>query len=122
MSDPAALRACAEGIAEALPPLLADAEHLAQAVLLGEHGRRRAGMGDEFWQYRPAHAGDEARMIDWRRSGRSDAHFVREKEWQAAQSVLIWVDDSASMGFAGDKTHPVRPNAPGSWRWRWPSC
>jgi len=104
----ASLRARAEGLAEALPPLLADAEHLAQAVLLGEHGRRRAGMGDEFWQYRPAHAGDEARMIDWRRSGRSDSHFVREKEWQAAQSVLIWVDDAASMGFSGAPTHPPK--------------
>ena len=101
MSYPASLRARAEGLAEALPPLLADAEHLAQAVLLGEHGRRRAGMGDEFWQYRPAHPGDEARMIDWRRSARSDSHFVREKEWQAAQSVLLWVDDAASMRFSG---------------------
>ncbi|HDR29383.1 DUF58 domain-containing protein [Rhodovulum sp.] len=108
MSDPAALRARAEGLAAALPPLLADAEHLAQAVLLGEHGRRRAGTGDEFWQYRPAHAGDEARMIDWRRSGRSDAHFVREREWQAAQSVLLWVDGSASMGFSGAKTRPAK--------------
>ncbi|TCO74221.1 DUF58 domain-containing protein [Rhodovulum euryhalinum] len=108
MSDPATLRARAEGLAEALPPLLADAEHLAQAVLLGEHGRRRAGAGDEFWQYRPAHAGDTARMVDWRRSGRTDAHFVREKEWQAAQSVLLWVDDSASMDFSGTRTHPSK--------------
>jgi len=108
VSHPAALRARAEGLAEALPPLLAEAEHLAQAVLLGEHGRRRAGTGDEFWQYRPAHAGDEARMIDWRRSGRSDSHFVREREWQAAQSVLIWVDDAASMGFSGGPDHPTK--------------
>ncbi|ARE38661.1 putative conserved membrane protein [Rhodovulum sp. P5] len=108
MSDAATLRARAEGLAEALPPLLAEAEHLAQAVLLGEHGRRRAGTGDEFWQYRPAHAGDEARMIDWRRSARSDAHFVREKEWQAAQSVLLWVDDAASMQFSGEANHPSK--------------
>ncbi len=60
-------------------------------------------MGDEFWQYRPATATDEARTLDWRRSARSDAHFVREKEWQAAQSVQIWVDDAASMRFTGDK-------------------
>lgn len=105
MTESAALRSRAEGLAAALPPLLADAEHLAATVLLGEHGRRRAGMGDEFWQYRPAHPGDEARSIDWRRSGRSDAHFIREKEWQAAQSVLLWVDDAQSMGFAGDGTH-----------------
>jgi uncharacterized protein (DUF58 family) len=60
-------------------------------------------MGDEFWQYRPAHAGDEARSIDWRRSARADSHFVREKEWQAAQSVHLWVDDARSMEFTGDQ-------------------
>ncbi|TMV65975.1 DUF58 domain-containing protein, partial [Thioclava sp. BHET1] len=68
--------------------------------MLGAHGRRRAGMGDEFWQYRAAHPGDEARAIDWRRSGRSDAHFVREREWQAAQAVVFWLDDARSLDFA----------------------
>jgi uncharacterized protein (DUF58 family) len=100
---PAQLRQRAETLAGPLPPLLAAAEHLAQAVNLGVHGRRRAGMGDEFWQYRPARDGDEARLIDWRRSGRSDAHFVREKEWQTTQSVLIWVDEAQSMDFSSDK-------------------
>lgn len=105
MSDPVSLRSKADDLAAPLPPLLAQAEHLAANVLLGEHGRRRAGTGDEFWQYRPAHAGDEARFIDWRRSGRSDQHFVREREWQAAQSVMIWVDPARSMEFAGDGSH-----------------
>ncbi len=99
---PAGLRRSAEALAATLPPLLADARHLAATVQLGEHGRRRPGMGDEFWQYRAAHAGDEARAIDWRRSGRADAQFVREKEWQAAQSVHLWVDDARSMEFTGD--------------------
>lgn len=76
---------------------------LAATVMLGEHGRRRAGLGDEFWQYRPAYQGDSARMIDWRRSARSDSHFVREREWQAAQSVTLWVDPAKSMTFSGDK-------------------
>ncbi|WP_116132370.1 DUF58 domain-containing protein [Tropicimonas sp. IMCC34043] len=102
------LRTRAEGLAAALPPLLAQAEHLAATVLLGAHGRRRAGMGDEFWQYRPATHGDEAREIDWRRSARSDAHFVRQKEWQAAQSVVIWVDGSQSMEFTGDRERPAK--------------
>jgi uncharacterized protein (DUF58 family) len=65
-------------------------------------------MGDEFWQYRPAHAGDSARMIDWRRSARADSHFVREREWQAAQSVTLWVDTSRSMAFSGDKARPPK--------------
>lgn len=99
---PATLRARAEALAGNLPPLLAAAEHLAATVVLGDHGRRRAGMGDEFWQYRPAQFGDSARMIDWRRSARGDAHFVREREWQAAQSVMLWVDDGRSMAYSGD--------------------
>lgn len=98
------LRSRAEALGQTLPPLLAEAEMLASTVMMGEHGRRRAGLGDEFWQYRPAHQGDSARMIDWRRSARSDAHFVREREWQAAQSVTIWVDPAKSMAFTGDKS------------------
>lgn len=105
-ASPADLRAGAEALAAGLPPLLADAEHLAQTVLLGSHGRRRAGMGDEFWQYRPAQPGDSARMIDWRRSAKSDENYIREKEWQGAQSVLMWVDQSASMGFSSVKGGP----------------
>jgi len=97
------LRSRAEALGQTLPPLLAEAEMLAATVMLGEHGRRRAGLGDEFWQYRPAHQGDSARMIDWRRSARSDAHFVREREWQSAQSVTLWVDPAKSMTFSGDK-------------------
>ena len=97
------LRARAEALGQTLPPLLAEAEMLAATVMLGEHGRRRAGLGDEFWQYRPAHQSDSPRMVDWRRSARSDTHFVREREWQAAQSVTLWVDPSKSMSFSGDK-------------------
>ncbi len=99
VAAPADLRRRAEDLAGALPPLLAEARHLASAVHLGMHGRRRAGAGDEFWQYRPALAFDEARQIDWRRSGRSDQHFIRQKEWQAAQSVHLWADGAKSMGF-----------------------
>ncbi len=104
MTDPLALRAGAESLAAPLPALLAQADHLAASVILGDHGRRRAGTGDTFWQYRPAQSHDEARMIDWRRSARSDAAFVQEKEWQIAQTVMLWVDRSASMQFAaGDR-------------------
>ncbi|MCC6306802.1 MAG: DUF58 domain-containing protein [Rhodobacteraceae bacterium] len=105
---PAALRAGAETLAAPLPPLLAEARQLAQTVILGEHGRRRAGLGDAFWQFRPAAPTDEARAIDWRRSARSDTAFVREKEWQAAQSVALWVDDSRAMAFASSPRLPAK--------------
>ena len=108
MTETAALRAEAEALGASLPALLAAAEHLAANVAMGEHGRKRAGMGDDFWQYRAASAGDPARSIDWRRSARSDQHFVREREWQAAQSVMLWVDPSQSMGFSGDRARVTK--------------
>ena len=94
------LRTRAEALAAPLPDLQAQAERLARTLLLGGHGRRQVGTGDEFWQYRPVQTGDSARAIDWRRSAQSDAQFVREKEWQAAQSVHLWVDRSAAMQFS----------------------
>lgn len=108
MMQPLALRATAEELASPLPPLLAEAEHLASTVLLGDHGRRRPGLGDTFWQYRPAQSYDEARAIDWRRSARSDAAFVQDKEWQIAQSVILWVDQAASMRFTSDDSLPTK--------------
>jgi uncharacterized protein (DUF58 family) len=102
VNDPLALRAQSEEQAARLPALLARAEHLAGAVLLGAHGRRRAGMGDDFWQYRPAQLGDSRRAIDHRRSAMGDQEFVREREWQIAQSVMLWIDQGASMRFASD--------------------
>ncbi len=102
------LRGRAEALAGNLPPLLARALRLADGVMLGEHGRRRPGPGDAFWQYRPAVAGDAARSIDWRRSARSDQHFVQQKEWQAAQVVMLWADNAASMRYASNKTLPKK--------------
>lgn len=102
------LQSRAETLGQSLPALMAEAELLAATVMLGEHGRRRAGQGDEFWQYRAAAPGDTARMIDWRRSARSDQAFVREREWQAAQSVSLWIDPSKSMVFSGDKSRPSK--------------
>ena len=108
MTTPLALRERAETEAARLPALLARAEHLAGTVLLGEHGRRRAGLGDDFWQYRPAQAGDSRRLIDHRRSAMGDVQFVREREWQIAQSVMLWVDQGASMRFASDANLPEK--------------
>ncbi len=104
----ASLRARSEAEAARLPALLALARHLAGSVLLGQHGRRRAGLGDDFWQYRPVQEGDQRRQIDWRRSARSDTEFVREREWQIAQTVMMWVDGAASMRFSSDKNLPQK--------------
>ena len=72
---------------------------LAATVAMGFHGRRRAGHGENFWQYRQAVPGDPRSAVDWRRSGKSDQQFIREMEWEAAQTVSIWVDDAQSMDY-----------------------
>ncbi|MGB3147606.1 MAG: DUF58 domain-containing protein [Paracoccaceae bacterium] len=102
------LRHDAEGLASAYPALLADARRLAQAVHPGLHGRRRVGQGAEFWQYRDARPGDEARHVDWRRSARSDQHYLRELEWQAAQTVQFWADGAASMSYRSAAGLPAK--------------
>jgi uncharacterized protein (DUF58 family) len=98
-SGPAALRSAAERLAGALPPLLAEAEMLAATVSMGVHGRRRSGSGEDFWQYRQAIPGDALAQIDWRRSARSDQHFIRQMEWESAQTVSLWVDHGRSMDY-----------------------
>ncbi len=94
------LRERAERLGERLPALLVDAERIAATVAQGVHGRRRTGTGETFWQYRIYQPGDDARTIDWRQSARSShQHFVREQEWEAAQSVWVWCDLSPSMRY-----------------------
>lgn len=87
----------AEELGARLPPLMAAAERVAATVAQGVHGRRRVGQGESFWQFRPFVAGDASTRIDWRQSGKSDRAFVRETEWEAAQTVALWRDGSPSM-------------------------
>jgi uncharacterized protein (DUF58 family) len=96
---PAALRDRAEQAAAVLPPLLVAAERVAVTVAQGVHGRRRVGQGETFWQFRQYEPGDAAARIDWRESAKSQRLYVRETEWEAAQSVWLWRDASPSMNY-----------------------
>jgi uncharacterized protein (DUF58 family) len=97
-----AVREQAEALAATLPPLLVAAERLAASVSLGVHGRRKAGMGETFWQFRRYQAEDPSTSIDWRQSAKSQHLFVREREWEAAEAVWFWRDGSAGMRFKSD--------------------
>ncbi|WP_210485124.1 DUF58 domain-containing protein [Microvirga antarctica] len=89
-------------LAQRMPRLILESRRVAASLSHGIHGRRRAGVGETFWQFRPFVTGEAAHRIDWRRSGRDDRLYVREREWETAQSIWIWIDRSASMGFASD--------------------
>ncbi len=101
VSDPSvfALERDAHGVAERLPDLLLEADRIAQTVAHGIHGRRRAGPGETFWQFRTYEQQDAAQLIDWRRSASSDHLYVREREWEAAHTLWLWPDLSPSMTF-----------------------
>jgi uncharacterized protein (DUF58 family) len=94
------LRDRAEQAAAVLPPLLVAAERVATTVAQGVHGRRRVGQGETFWQFRQYEQGDAAARIDWRESAKSQRLYVRETEWEAAQSVWLWRDGSTSMEYS----------------------
>ena len=90
----------AAGLIAAMPRLVLEARKIAASVYHGLHGRRRAGSGENFWQYRRFNDGEPSARVDWRRSARDDHLYVREREWEAAHTVWIWPDLSASMVFA----------------------
>lgn len=97
---PSQLKHTAEELAARLPPLLVAAERVAATVSQGVHGRQRVGQGETFWQFRAYEPGEPAHRIDWRTSARSDRLYVRETEWEAAESVWLWRDTSRSMDYA----------------------
>jgi len=80
-----------------VPDLLVEARRVVNTVIAGWHGRRRRGIGENFWQFRPYVEGEALSRIDWRRSARDDHTYVRDKEWEAAHTVWLWADPSPSM-------------------------
>jgi uncharacterized protein (DUF58 family) len=91
-------------LADTMPRLILEARRIAATVIHGLHGRRRAGTGENFWQYRRFVSGEPAAKVDWRRSARDHHLYVREQEWEAAHTVWIWPDRSPSMSFASVKS------------------
>ena len=87
-------------LAASLPRLVLEARRIAANVIHGLHGRRRAGSGENFWQYRRFVSGEPASRVDWRRSARDEHLYVREREWEASHTVWVWPDRSPSMAFA----------------------
>lgn len=94
--------AAAHELADRLPDLMIEAQRIAQTVAHGIHGRRRAGPGETFWQFRQYQPTDATTVIDWRRTASSTHVYVREREWEAAHTVWVWPDLSASMDYASD--------------------
>jgi uncharacterized protein (DUF58 family) len=83
--------------ASMLPDLLVEARRVVNTVISGWHGRRKRGIGEDFWQFRPYVEGEALSRIDWRRSARDDHTFIRDREWETSHTVWLWADPSPSM-------------------------
>lgn len=94
------LRAEAEALARALDSPSPDVRD-ASAVHTGSAGRRRAGSGERFWQFRPHAREDAPSRIDWRRSARGDALYVRETELETARTFWFWADPHPGFDWSG---------------------
>lgn len=90
----------AHALADRLPELHLEGVRISNTVAHGLHGRKRAGPGETFWQFRQFQGDDPRHLIDWRRSASSDYLYVREREWEAAHTIWLWPDISPSMHFA----------------------
>lgn len=88
--------------ASLLPDCLTEARRVANTVIAGWHGRRKRGIGETFWQFRPFVEGETQSQIDWRRSARDDHLYVRDREWEAAHTIWLWTDLSPSMHYKSE--------------------
>jgi uncharacterized protein (DUF58 family) len=101
-------RLVADATSAALPAIIMDARRAAASIVMGEHGKRRAGAGDAFWQHREWSNGESTRQIDWRRSARSDRLFVRERERQVPALLQVWCDTRPSMNWRSGPDRPTK--------------
>lgn len=67
---------------------------------VGQNAVRRAGSGQEFWQYRPYEPTDAASRIDWRRSARGNRLYVREQARDVPFSLRIRLDHASGMDYS----------------------
>ena len=108
--EPFRLLSDAEKASESLPDLLLEARRVARTIMTGWHGRRMAGPGESFWQFRPFVEGENASAIDWRRSARDDTIFIKDREWEAAQTAWLWLDLTKSMQFGSSLSGITKRN------------
>ncbi len=79
-----------------------------EGASVGGHRSRRKGVSVEFADYRQYVPGDDLKRIDWRVFGKSERLYLRQSEEETCLQVQLFVDKSASMGYAGDEKKPTK--------------
>ena len=97
------MRLQAEKLATIAPDLKIRANKLANTIWEGIHNRNKAGIGDNFWQFKKYEYGDPVHLIDWKKSAKSSSFFIQEQELSTVQNINIWRDSSSSMNYSSRK-------------------
>lgn len=77
------------------------ARKMSTATFAGQYRSGFRGQGLEFDDFREYQPGDEPRFIDWKVTARTGTPYVRKFHEEREQALLLAVDVSASMHYAG---------------------
>ncbi len=75
---------------------------IVEGFVTGMHRSPYKGFSIEFAQHRPYSTGDDIKYIDWKVFGRTDRHYIKQYEEETNLQVMLVVDASTSMNFAGE--------------------
>jgi uncharacterized protein (DUF58 family) len=88
---------------------------IVEGFVTGMHRSPYKGFSVEFAQHRQYTQGDDIRHIDWKVFGRTDRHYIKQYEEETNLQVMLVVDASESMTYAGAATQ-MASGAAGGWR------
>jgi uncharacterized protein (DUF58 family) len=96
---------------------------IVEGFITGMHRSPYKGFSVEFAQHRPYVKGDDIKYIDWKVFGRTDRHYIKQYEEETNLHVMLVVDASESMAYAGSQTQGWKPKgrspgAEGGGGWR----
>ena len=77
------------------------ARRLTTETFAGQYRSGFRGQGLDFYEFREYVPGDEPRFIDWKVTARTGVPYVRTFREEREQVLLLAIDTSASMNYAG---------------------
>lgn len=86
---------------------------IVEGFITGMHRSPYKGFSVEFAQHRQYAQGDDIRHIDWKVFGRTDRHYIKQYEEETNLQVMLLVDASESMTYAGSDAKSWKK---GGWR------
>ncbi len=87
---------------------------IVEGFITGMHRSPYKGFSVEFAQHRQYAQGDDIRHIDWKVFGRTDRHYIKQYEEETNLQVMLLVDASESMTYAGSVVRSWKQG--GGWR------